>query len=100
MQVETRWHRPGARLDYTFDWTDQLVDGDTIASKAVSIATASAMTVDAGTIVPVGGVAATGVVVWATGGVLGDTARILCTVTTAAGRVDTLALDLTVGYLF
>ena len=100
MQVETRWHRPGARLDYTFDWTDQLVDGDTIVSKAVSIVTASAMTVDAGTIIAVGGVAAMGVVAWATGGVLGDTARVLCMVTTTAGRVDTLALDLTVGYQF
>ncbi len=100
MQVEARWHRPGARLDYLFDWSPQLATGDTIASKAVTIETTSAMTVDAGTIIAVGGVAAMGVVAWATGGVLGDTARILCTVTTAAGRVDTLALDLTVGYQF
>ena len=100
MQVEARWHRPGARLDYTFDWSAQLVDGDTIDSTAVSIVTASAMTVDAGTIIPVNGVAATGVVAWATGGILGDTARVLCTVTTTAGRVDTLALDRPVGDQF
>lgn len=100
MQVETRWHRPGAHLDYTFDWTDQLLEGDSVVSKAVSIVTDSAMTVDSGAIVPVGGVAAQGVVAWVDGGVSGDSARVLCTVTTAGGRIDTLALDLTVGYAF
>ena len=100
MQVEARWHRPGARLDYLFDWSKQLAEGDTISSKAVSIATASAMTVDAGVIVAVGAAADAGVSAWVTGGALGDRARVLCTVTTAGGRIDTLALDLTVGYLF
>ncbi len=100
MQVEARWHRPGAHLDYTFDWSEQLATGDTITDKTVTIETTSDITVDAGTIVAIESVAATGVVVWAEGGVLGDTARVLCEVTTAGGRVDTLALDLNVGYGF
>ncbi len=105
VQVESRWHRPAARLDYLFNFAYLLPDGDTITAKAVSIVTASAMTVDGGTVVNATddkGVLLTsaGVVAWVTGGALEDTARVLCTVTTAGGRVDTLALDLTVGYLF
>jgi len=99
-QVTARWHRPGAVLDYLFDWTDELTSGDTITGKTVSIVTDSAMTADTGTIVAVGSVALAGVVAWVTGGVVGDRARLLCTITTAAGRTDTMALDLTVGYEF
>lgn len=105
MQVETRWHRPAARLDYLFNFTYLVTDGDTITTKATSIETTSAMTVDAGTVMDAANdkgvpVTSSGVLAWVAGGALGDTARVLCTVTTAAGRIDTLALDLTVGYLF
>ena len=100
MQVEAKWHRPGARLDYEFDWSEQLSNGDTITSRSVSIVTTSTMTADSGVIVDIGTAVSTGVVVWVNGGAVGDTARVLCTVTTAGGRTDTLALDLTVGYAF
>lgn len=94
--VASRWHRPGATLDYLFDWSGQLVDGDTIASKTVTIEGPDGLTADAGSVVN----DSTGVLVWVTGGLVDETARVLCEVTTTGGRTDTMALDLRVGYYF
>ena len=103
MMILTLWHRPGAVLDYLFE-PFTLEEGETIVGKSVTIETAGTLTDDGGMIVdvtdPTTGAVTTagGVLVWVSGGALGDTGRVLCTATTSAGRTDTLALDLNVGY--
>lgn len=79
---------PDARLDYTVDWTSWLVDGDTVAS--VEWLPDPGITTDTQT---VAGARAT---VWLSGGVAGRVHRVVCRVTTTAGRVDDRTLRIRV----
>lgn len=73
---------PDAELDYLFDWSDWLVDGDTISVKAVI--PEIGITVKSSEIVDVN----TAVVVWLSGGTVGRGYNVVCRITTAAGRID------------
>lgn len=81
---------PAARLDYSWDWTDLLDDGDTVVTATVTVVvgtvTATSVTI-----------ASPHVTAWVAGGALGETAAIVCHVTTAAGRVDERTLRLYIG---
>lgn len=76
---------PEARLDYVFDWSAWLTEGETI-SEATVLASPAGLTV-----APPGSptvVTGTTVTVWLTGGVVGARYDVTCRVTTSAGRVD------------
>lgn len=74
-------HDPDAVLDYQYDWTDWLTDGDTI--------TAATVTVETGDVVIDSTAHDTQkVTVWVSGGTAGMTADLVCHVTTQEGRED------------
>jgi len=89
----------GAVLDYKFDWktnsngrgfTDWLDTGETIASKTI--------TADAGITVDSSELADSNssVIVWLSGGVIGETYDIACEITTSAGRTDERTITVSV----
>jgi hypothetical protein len=92
----TRWIRPGSRLDFLFELpASWAAEGDTITSKQITVVPVGAtVTADAGTIVEDGAA----VLVWVGGGQDEERATIRCTITTAAGRIDTKDLAVVVGY--
>lgn len=101
--IAHKWHRPGAKIDYLFNWGPFVGADDHIVSAVVTIDGPDGMTADAGAIVD--GVSSTGaavtaggVLVWVEGGALGESATVYCAVTTDDGREDTLVLNLVVGY--
>lgn len=73
---------PSARLDWAWDWTDWLADGETITDKTVTV-TRGDVALD-GSPGEAGGV----VTVWITGGTAGTTCWVTCHITTSAGRQD------------
>lgn len=72
---------PDAILDYAFDWTAWLAEGEAITDQVVTVPAgltiAQAATADAGV-----------VTVWLSGGSAGEVYAVACRVTTDAGRVD------------
>lgn len=71
---------PAGVLDYEFDWSAWLIDGDTITSAAVTVPdglTETAETHDATT-----------VTVWLSGGTERTDYTVTCQITTANGRTD------------
>ncbi len=79
---------PGSTLDYTFDWTAWLPVGDSIASHTIGVVGCTLNS----------SASASGIVTaWVTLAATaapGARSSITCTVTTAAGRVDSRKLDL------
>lgn len=71
---------PAAVLDYTWDWTDVLVDGDTVASAVV---TGTGVTITGSAVI--GG---TKVVARVAGGTIGIDGSATCAATFASGQVD------------
>lgn len=72
---------PSAVLDYVFDWSPWLADGETISSKTV--------TVDDGLDLDSSSVTDTAVTVWLSGGESRTAAyAVACLITTSAGRTD------------
>lgn len=82
-------HDPDARLDYTWDWTAFLADGETIASAEIIPAdgiTASDTDHDEAT-----------VTTWITTTLpAGQTHEVVCHMTTSAGRIDDRKIKLTI----
>lgn len=70
---------PSAVLDYTFDWSEWLGEGEVI--------TAHAVTVDGATLDSSGLVGAV-ITAWVSGGTNGRVATVTCEITTNAGRTD------------
>ena len=70
---------PDAVLDYAFDWTAWLDDGETISSHTVTV---DGLTKDSDA--ENGGV----VTVWLSGGTDGQEASAACLIETSAGRTD------------
>lgn len=64
---------PDARLDYSFDWTDWLADGEAISTYAVTV---DGVTKESDS--------RSGAVVtaWVSGGTAGDVASVTCSITT------------------
>lgn len=77
---------PNARLDYAWDWTDWLEEGDSI-SEAV-VLTSGTLAADPPLL------EAARVTVFLSGGKVGVTETATCRVTTAAGRIDDRTLYL------
>lgn len=82
---------PDAILDYRWDWTAWLVDGDTITTAAVTDTTGST---EPAIVVSTTTHDDTSVTVWLSGGVAGQLARITCRITTNQGRTDERTLRL------
>jgi hypothetical protein len=81
-------HDPNAVLDYTVDWSDWLVAGDTIISRVVTAPAGITKNSDSFT--------TTTVTAWMTGGTVGSRYEIIYHVTTANGRQDDRTLTLNV----
>lgn len=77
---------PDAVLDYEFDWSQWLADGETIASKTVTV---TGVTLDSSSS------DATSVVAWVSGG-SDSYATVACRITTTAGRTDERTIRLTI----
>lgn len=71
---------PDAVLDYVFDWTPWLADGETITDHIVEATTD--LTIDAHSAVD------GAVTVWLSGGTAGTRYSVGCRITTSAGRTD------------
>lgn len=76
---------PQAVLDYAFDWSAWLAEGEIITAHD---ATAGGVRLDSAS--RAGAV----VTVWVSGGIVGSRARITCEITTNAGRTDQRSLML------
>ncbi|MCL4867803.1 MAG: hypothetical protein KJ063_02445 [Anaerolineae bacterium] len=72
---------PQAVLDYKWDWSDWLADGETITSHTV---TASGLTLDSHNVSD----GNTSVTAWLSGGAIHTKYRVVCTITTNQGRTD------------
>jgi hypothetical protein len=71
---------PDAVLDYAFDWADEWLEDDTIASYSINVPTGITVDSDSDT----AGV----VTVWLSGGTAGESYTVTCRVVTDAGRTD------------
>lgn len=71
---------PDAVLDYQFDWSDWLPDGDTIDSYTVTEEDGITVDSDSAT--------STAVTVWLSGGAAGENYNVVCHIVTTAGRED------------
>ena len=84
-------HDPGATLDYTWDWSQWMRTGDSIASRQITVPTGWTSTNPSND--------ATSVTTWLATTLPADNAdhRVTCRITTAAGRIDerTIRLFLT-----
>jgi len=79
---------PDAVLDYYFDWTDWLDDGETISSRTVTVQSGLTKASDAES----GGI----VVAWLSGGTVGTTYTVACKVVTSDGRTDERSMHIKV----
>lgn len=77
-----------ARLDYSFDWTVWLAEGETISSHTVTVPAGITKVSDSET----DGV----VTVWLSGGTEGTKYEIDCTITTSDGRIDERSIQISV----
>lgn len=79
--MPTRFRKdPEAVLDFQFDWTAWLADGETITDHTITVP--SGITNDSSSV-------ASGVVtVWLSGGTAQTDYRVECLITTSAGRTD------------
>ena len=80
MSTNTFTKSPAARLDYEFDWSEWLTEGDTITSYTITVPTGLTQVSASNT--------TTGVTVILSGGELGQHFNVLCQINTAAGLTD------------
>lgn len=80
---------PNAILDYVFDWSDWLDENETIDSHQILVERGS-VAVDRNDR------DGAQITAWISGGENGETARVVCRITTNAGRVDDRSLWLSV----
>jgi hypothetical protein len=79
-------HDPQAVLDYQYDWSAWLPNGDSIVAHTVTVPTG--LTVDSST------ATSTAVTAWISGGTLGSYYDVVCHIVTADGREDDRTLQL------
>lgn len=84
-----RVHDPDAVLDYPFDWSAWLDDGETIVSHDVEVETGDAV-LDSTV------ATTTAVVAWVSGGTVNTYAQVRCRITTSEGRTDDRTITLSV----
>jgi hypothetical protein len=73
---------PSAVLDYVFDWSAWLTDGETISTRTITATTG--ITVASSAITG----SSTTVTVWLSGGTAGATYYVTCAIVTSASRTD------------
>ncbi len=89
MTTITDWLKdPDATLDWRFDWTEWLDDGETI--------TGSVMTVSAGLVLVSQTNSVSAATVWLSGGTTGAVYSVANRITTSAGRIDERTLTIRV----
>lgn len=80
---------PNARLDYAWDWSAWLDDGETITSHTVTVASGD-VTLD-------GDDEDAGIVTaWVEGGTVGTTSRLTCHIVTSEAREDDRTRSITI----
>jgi hypothetical protein len=79
---------PQAVLDFNWDWSAWLGEGETITDKSV--------TPDAGLTVNSSNINGAVVAAWLAGGVAGTTYTVACTISTSAGRTETRRIQIVV----
>ena len=82
---------PDAVLDYKFDWSDWLDDGEAILSHSITETTG--ITIDSDSMTD----ASTSVTVWLSGGESGASYSVTCHVVTSDGRQDDRSITIVVG---
>lgn len=80
---------PTDRRQVAFGFANYLAESETISSKAMTVP--AAIVDGAGS-----SIVGSDVLLWVTGGVAGATYRIVCTITTSAGRIEAMEADLRV----
>lgn len=80
---------PNAILDYIFDWSDWLDENETINSHQILVECGSV-------VVDSNERDGAQITVWLSGGNEQETARVVCRITTSAGRVDDRSLWLSI----
>ena len=80
---------PDAVLDYTWDWSDWLPSGDTIASYTFTVPAGITKDSDSNT--------TTAVTAWMSGGTAGLSYDVVCHIVTTAGREDDRTITFFVG---
>lgn len=89
MAAVTDWLKdPDATLDWRWDWTDWLEDGESII--------ASVMTVSAGLVKDSDSYSPTSTTVWVSGGSPGTPYTVANRITTSAGRIDERSITIRV----
>ena len=83
---------PDAVLDYAFDWSDWLADGETINTETITAATG--ITLGTGAQAP--SESAGVVTIWLSGGTDGAVYTVACKITTSAGRTDERTIEICV----
>lgn len=81
---ETYLKDSAAALDFAFDWSDWLASGETISTQAITVPTG--ITLGTGAKAP--SQSEGKVTYWLSGGTVGVSYVIQCTITTSAGRTD------------
>jgi len=79
---------PDANLDYVFDWSSWLETGETISSHTI--------TVDTGLTKGLDSELSGQVVVWLSGGTIGETYQVACEITTSLGRIDERTVEINI----
>jgi hypothetical protein len=79
---------PDANLDYVFDWSSWLESGETITSYDITSATGLTKGLDS----ELSGK----VVVWLSGGTIGENYEVSCEITTSLGRTDERTIEISI----
>jgi len=77
---------PDAVLDYVFDWSDWLADGETISSHEISIETGITKDSDSAD--------DDSVTVWLSGGTAGEEYTVACKIVTSDSRTDERSMNI------
>lgn len=86
MPIETMTKDPSAVLDYVFDWSDWLQNGEVIVSRVITVG--SGITKDSDT--ETAGV----VTIWLSAGTHGSDYLLACEITTNLGRTDERTINI------
>lgn len=86
MVLKTFIKDPDAILDYTFDWTEWLQESETISIYVI--------TIDAGITKESDNENEGKVIVWLSGGAVGETYNIACKITTDLDRTDERTVEI------
>lgn len=79
---------PSAVLDYVFDWSPWLADGETINAHTISV--------DDGLTLDSSSVDGTSVTAWLSGGTAPNRYKVACLVSTTGGRTDERTMTISV----